>query len=385
VPDGIPVAFYAPLKGPDHPSPSGDRTMARLLLKALGRAGFEPSLASELRSWDGTGDPSDQERVRRAAEAEAHRVIQSSSLLPAPERPRLWFTYHLYYKAPDWIGPRVSEALGIPYLVAEGSRAGKRAGGPWALGHWGAEAALDRADAIFVMTAADREALERAKPARQRLLDLPPFLDAEDWGGALAEPREVMVPQLRDGLPVRLLTVAMMRHGDKLASYRMLAEALARVTDDSWRLDIVGDGEAREQVEQLFASFGRRVEFLGRIEDRSVLARLYAEADLFGWPAVNEAYGMALLEAQAFGCPVLAGAYGGVASVVEDGRTGVLVHEPGPAAFADALVRLLRDPSRRVRLGASARDFVRRERGVGRAAERLRGGLLPLLSEQFAL
>src|SRR3954468_11216588 len=193
--------------------------MARLLLKALGRAGFEPSLASELRSWDGTGDPSDQERVRRAAEAEAHRVIQSSSLLPARERPRLWFTYHVYYKAPDWIGPRVSEALGIPYVVAEGARAGKRAGGPWALGHWGAEAALDRADAIFVMTAADREALERAKPARQRLLDLPPFIDLEGWGGAFAEAADERSPRLRDGGSPRLLTVAMMRRGDKLASY----------------------------------------------------------------------------------------------------------------------------------------------------------------------
>src|SRR3954465_6914313 len=140
--------------------------MARLLLKALGRAGFEPSLASELRSWDGTGDPSDQERVRRAAEAEAHRVIQSSSLLPARERPRLWFTYHVYYKAPDWIGPRVADGLGIPYVVAEASRASKRAGGPRPLGHAGAEAALDRADAIFVLTALDRGALERDRPPR---------------------------------------------------------------------------------------------------------------------------------------------------------------------------------------------------------------------------
>jgi glycosyltransferase involved in cell wall biosynthesis len=46
---------------------------------------------------------------------------------------------------------------------------------------------------------------------------------------------------------------------------------------------------------------------------------------------VNEAYGMALLEAQAHACPVVAGAYGGVASVVEDGRTGILT-VPGDVA-----------------------------------------------------
>src|SRR4051794_30868886 len=133
--DGIPVAFYAPLKSPGHPAPSGDRTMARLLLRALGRAGFRPTVASALRSWDGAGDPACQERVRRAAGAEAQRLVQSLSSLPTKERPRLWFTYHVYYKAPDWLGPFVSEALGIPYVVAEGSRAGKRADGPWALGH----------------------------------------------------------------------------------------------------------------------------------------------------------------------------------------------------------------------------------------------------------
>ena len=43
-----PVAFYAPLKSPNHPLPSGDRTMARLLMKALDRAGYAPQLASEI-------------------------------------------------------------------------------------------------------------------------------------------------------------------------------------------------------------------------------------------------------------------------------------------------------------------------------------------------
>ena len=40
--EAVPVAFYAPMKAPDHPAPSGDRTMARLLLKALVKAGFRP-------------------------------------------------------------------------------------------------------------------------------------------------------------------------------------------------------------------------------------------------------------------------------------------------------------------------------------------------------
>jgi hypothetical protein len=43
------IAFYAPMKPPDHPVPSGDRRMSRLLIAALGRAGHEVELASRLR------------------------------------------------------------------------------------------------------------------------------------------------------------------------------------------------------------------------------------------------------------------------------------------------------------------------------------------------
>ncbi|MET0742549.1 MAG: glycosyltransferase family 1 protein, partial [Microvirga sp.] len=155
----VPLAFYAPLKSPDDLSPSGDRTMARLLMKALAGAGYAPRLASTLRTRDGAGDPARQAAIRLAAQDEARRFIAHAGSLPAAERPRLWFTYHVYYKAPDWIGPMVSQALGIPYVVAEGSRAGKRAEGAWALGHRGAVAALDRAAVVFVMTASDRVAL----------------------------------------------------------------------------------------------------------------------------------------------------------------------------------------------------------------------------------
>jgi glycosyltransferase involved in cell wall biosynthesis len=369
----VPLAFYAPMKSPDHPAPSGDRTMARSLLKALARAGFKPEVASALRTWDRAGDAALQAEARRASEEEADRLLARWAEAPE-EHPRLWFTYHIYYKAPDWIGPRVADALRIPYVVAEGSRAGKRAASPWALGHAGAEAALDRADAIFVMTEADRDMLERHRPEGQRLLDLPPFVDLDEWGAS----RLPASPTRRgDQGALRLLAVAMMRKGDKLESYRILAEALARVADEAWTLDVAGDGEARSEVESLFANLGPRVDFRGRL-DRTGLARLYGAADLLVWPAVNEAYGMAFLEAQAFGCPVLAGRYGGVASVVRDGETGVLTPPGDAAAFADAVRRLLRDSTRRRALGEAAHALVTRERGLDQAAVRLRGALMPL-------
>jgi len=365
-----PIAFYAPLKSPNHPSPSGDRTMARLLMNALSRAGFSPQLASELRSFDKVGDRRVQEEIRRQSLEAASHLIAHYGALPREERPRLWFTYHVYYKAPDWIGPRVADALDIPYAIAEGSRAAKRAQGLWSLAHEGAEAALDRARAIFVMTAQDREALEAARPAHQRLIDLPPFLDMSDWPGAApCRPRS----------EPHLLTVAMMRGGDKLASYRILASALDEIRHLPWTLDIVGDGAAREDIERLFAPFGTRIRFHGQIESKTDLSALYARADLFVWPAVNEAYGMVLLEAGLFGCPVVAGAYGGVPSVVKDGETGHLTPPGDASAFAQAVGALLADRDRRQRLGLAARRFVTGERNLDQAALRLRHALEPLM------
>jgi glycosyltransferase involved in cell wall biosynthesis len=373
---GFRVAFYAPLKSPRHPAPSGDRTMARLLWTALVRAGFDPDLASEVRTLDKHGDGQAQGRAKRESEAAAADLIEQYRSLESSRRPRLWFTYHVYYKAPDWIGPAVADALRIPYVIAEGSRAGKRARGPWAFGHRGAEAALDRADAILVMTAQDRPALERDGPPRQRLVDLPPFLD-EEW----MQPASSATRAARDAETPSLLTVAMMRSGDKLASYRLLAESLAEIVDLPWTLGVVGDGEARDEVRRLFEPFAGRVRFHGEIGDSAALRALYDAADLFVWPAVHEAYGMALLEAQARGCPVVAGAFGGVASVVRDGETGCLTPPGDARAFGRAVRSLLLDAPARQRLRRAACRFVATDRTLGIAADRLRGVLMPLLEQ----
>jgi glycosyltransferase involved in cell wall biosynthesis len=106
---------------------------------------------------------------------------------------------------------------------------------------------------------------------------------------------------------------------------------------------------------------------------------MYRQADVFVWPAVNEAYGMVLLEAQAFGCPVVAGAYGGVASVVRNAETGLLTSPGDATAFARAVTALRDAPDRRRALGAAARRFVAGERGLEQASARLRMALLPMI------
>ncbi|MGA8398955.1 MAG: glycosyltransferase family 1 protein, partial [Stellaceae bacterium] len=234
------IAFYAPLKPPDHETPSGDRRVARLLIEALRLAGHEPVLASHLRSFDPIGRAFRQKKLAAHGRQAAERLIDRWRARP-DAAPGLWLTYHLHYKAPDWIGPAVSTALAIPYVVAEASFAAKRAGGPWDIGHRAVEAALRRADRVLGLNTADREGVLPLLAAPDRFVLLAPFLDASAY-------RTSSPLGMGWGGPPRLITVAMMRPGDKLASYCVLGAALARVLDRDWTLEVIGDGPARAEV-----------------------------------------------------------------------------------------------------------------------------------------
>jgi hypothetical protein len=154
-------------------------------MDALAHAGHRVEVASTFRTYDGEGDAARQAALRTQGEMLAASLAEQWLAMPAADRPALWFTYHLYYKAPDWLGPRVSEALGIPYVIAEASHAEKRASGPWRLGHEGSAAAIRKAAAVFCPTRDDMAGLERIIDAK-RIVHLPPFLDAAPYVAALA-------------------------------------------------------------------------------------------------------------------------------------------------------------------------------------------------------
>ena len=80
---------------------------------------------------------------------------------------------------------------------------------------------------------------------------------------------------------------------------------------------------------------------------------------------------MALLEAQASGLPVVAGASGGVAGIVASGETGLLVAPGDVAAFAAAVRRLVLDGAARSAMGAAALAKVQREHDLPMASARL--------------
>jgi glycosyltransferase involved in cell wall biosynthesis len=368
------VLLHTPLKPPDSPTPSGDREMARGLVRLLRRLGHTVEMPAVSRVAPGVPAPPAHLALERRARAQAARLIGRWRALPPghPERFDLWFTYHCYYRKPDWLGPIVSQALGVPYVIAEASHAPRRAQGPTRLGHRAVERALAAADLVLTVNPRDVAGVRaRLRPGTHQLR-LPPFIDTAPFRDAA----EKSAPGKSNDPPL-LLSVGMMRSRDKLASYRVLAEALTLLKDKPWRALLVGDGPARAEVEALMAPLGSRVGFAGAVA-REKLPALYAGADLYLWPAINEAYGMAFLEAQAAGLAVVAGRTGGVPAVVADGVTGLLVPVGDAAAFASAVARLLEAPAERARLAAAAKDRIAAHHDERAAAHALAAALRTL-------
>ncbi|MEO1694771.1 MAG: glycosyltransferase, partial [Pseudomonadota bacterium] len=141
-----------------------------------------------------------------------------------------------------------------------------------------------------------------------------------------------------------------------------------QIADRPWRLDIVGDGAARPEVERLFAGFDvARVRWHGALKRDAVIATL-ARSDVFAWPGIGEAFGMAYLEAQAAGVPVAAVATAGVPAVVMDGIGGLLAPQISAEAYAAVLARLINDTALRTRLAESASDHVRTHHAITTAS-----------------
>jgi phosphatidylinositol alpha-1,6-mannosyltransferase len=186
-------------------------------------------------------------------------------------------------------------------------------------------------------------------------------------------PPGVEVPA--DGAPLpaerpTILTVA--RLVDRYKGHDVLARALVDVRrvvrDVQWV--VIGEGPLRGELEALVASLGvaDAVRFLGAVGDgeRDEWLR---RASVFAMPSrlpgpgrAGEGFGIAFLEAAAYGLPVVAGNVAGALDSVADGTTGLLVDPTDPRAVAGAVTRVLTDEGLAARLGtagaARAREFA---------------------------
>jgi glycosyltransferase involved in cell wall biosynthesis len=125
------------------------------------------------------------------------------------------------------------------------------------------------------------------------------------------------------------------------------------------RLDVIGDGPYRPELERMAARLGLndRVRFRGALSHGAKVAALN-EAQVSTSPSPKEGWGLTVIEANACGTPVVASRSPGLVESVRDGETGLLVPHGDAGALAAAIVRLLRDREERLRMAAAARRWA---------------------------
>ena len=137
--------------------------------------------------------------------------------------------------------------------------------------------------------------------------------------------------------------------------HRVLLEAMSRLVPRWPHLHcvLIGDGLGRQSLEAYTQALGlqRNVTFLGTQHD---IGAWLSALDLFVLPSLHEGSPIALLEAMAAGCPIIATRVGGVPEMLPDQEAGLLVSAGDANALAPAMERLLTNRNLAAQLGSAA-------------------------------
>lgn len=166
--------------------------------------------------------------------------------------------------------------------------------------------------------------------------ELAPFLSCKDQQGQFRHELGVTENTPLVGIIGRICPIK---------NHRLFLDAAAQVAacEPRTHFAIVGDGALRADMEQYTRELNidNRVIFTGWRRD---LPRIYADLNVLVVSSDNEGTPVAVIEAMAAGCPVVATNVGGLPDLIADGQTGYLVLPGDPEALATAILRLLRDP-----------------------------------------
>ena len=222
---------------------------------------------------------------------------------------------------------------------------------------------VQSADAVVVSTAQERLDCIRYGVDDKRIHIIPSGVSVNDFTAversAPAEPdvpTVLLVGRLARGRNVELLLRALATLKAREIPFRARIvgpEAKSTKTSCDGYLD-----ELKSLTQRL--ELTEDVSFVGPLQGESLL-QAYIDADIFVYTSVYENFGNTVLEAAAAGLPIVATPTGVATDLVKSGVTGYLVSMSDPADLSQRLADLLRDPSKRQRLGQEARRLALRD------------------------
>ena len=120
---------------------------------------------------------------------------------------------------------------------------------------------------------------------------------------------------------------------------------------------VYGDGPLRQELAAYARDLGLDGEaiFVGAFTSREELSRIMARTDVFVMSSILEGQPLGVVEAMAYGCPIVTTAVGGIPELIKDGVNGLLCEPADPVCLARKICALLEDPDLRSQLGSAAR------------------------------
>ena len=156
------------------------------------------------------------------------------------------------------------------------------------------------------------------------------------------------------------ITAGVIARLEEQKGHLYLIKALPRIIQKypSFKLQLIGGGSLLEKLEKEAAALdiNNAIEFLG---DRQDIPELLPKLDVFILPSLWEGLGIAILEAQAVGVPVLASNVGGIKEIVKDGETGLLFEPKDSPAIFNSIARLVANPDLTAKIVEQANKQVR--------------------------
>jgi colanic acid/amylovoran biosynthesis glycosyltransferase len=194
--------------------------------------------------------------------------------------------------------------------------------------------------------------------------DLPPRIEIAPMGvDASVFKRDAAYQPYAGHGDLRVFSCSRLNHGK---GHRVLIEAVHVLACEGLpvKLEIAGEDDHggcghRRELEALIKSFqlGNRVTLLGAVAEEVVREHLM-HAHVFVLASLDEALGVAIMEAMSMEVPVVATKVGGVAELVSDGIDGMLVASSNPDAIAHAVRMIAANPEIARRLGAQSRKKI---------------------------
>lgn len=173
---------------------------------------------------------------------------------------------------------------------------------------------------------------------------------------------ELFKPAHRLSGPAGVLRIIAVGRVDRYKGFDLLLQAIAKLrtlTKQNFLLEIVGDGPALKEVQELCTNLAldKVVHFLGRRDREEVIAILQA-AHIFVHPSQGESMSNAILEAMACGLPIIASDIDANRELIQDGVNGKLIDKKSVDGFSAALGMLLKDQDLRHKMGEQSRRMI---------------------------